>query len=169
MRMQRRIALIVGAVLAALLRMGFILTGHNPRHHVQENEQGQLGFGHSHQSQLGFQHDQTGHGWHGRPRLGPRRQRILGEWLKGCIRTNQLFSREGWDARLHQGIGIEVARKGVTVNTISPGYIGTKMVMAIPKEVLDTKILPQVRSDASARPKKLQVLSSTYARTRRRS
>jgi len=27
-----------------------------------------------------------------------------------------------------------VARKGVTVNTISPGYIGTKMVTAIPKE-----------------------------------
>jgi hypothetical protein len=28
-------------------------------------------------------------------------------------------------------------RKGVTVNTILPGYIGTKMVMAIPKDVLD--------------------------------
>jgi acetoacetyl-CoA reductase len=36
------------------------------------------------------------------------------------------------------------ARKGVTVNTISPGYIGTKMVTAIPKEVLDAKILPQI-------------------------
>ena len=32
----------------------------------------------------------------------------------------------------------------ITVNTISPGYIGTKMVTAIPKEVLDTKILPQI-------------------------
>lgn len=29
----------------------------------------------------------------------------------------------------------EVARKGVTVNTISPGYIGTDMVMAIKEEV----------------------------------
>jgi NAD(P)-dependent dehydrogenase (short-subunit alcohol dehydrogenase family) len=29
------------------------------------------------------------------------------------------------------------------VNTISPGYIGTKMVTAIPKEVLDSKI-PQI-------------------------
>ena len=36
------------------------------------------------------------------------------------------------------------AKAGMTVNTISPGYIGTKMVMAIPKEVLDTKILPQI-------------------------
>lgn len=29
----------------------------------------------------------------------------------------------------------EVAKKGVTVNTISPGYIGTEMVMAIKEEV----------------------------------
>lgn len=29
----------------------------------------------------------------------------------------------------------EVAKKGVTVNTISPGYIATEMVMAVPEEV----------------------------------
>ena len=29
----------------------------------------------------------------------------------------------------------EVARKGVTVNTISPGYIATKMVLAVPEEI----------------------------------
>ena len=43
-----------------------------------------------------------------------------------------------------KALALEVARKGVTVNTISPGYIGTKMVTAIPKEVLDSKILPQI-------------------------
>ena len=32
-----------------------------------------------------------------------------------------------------KALALEVARKGVTVNTISPGYIGTKMVTAIPK------------------------------------
>ena len=37
----------------------------------------------------------------------------------------------------------EVARKGVTVNTVSPGYIGTKMVLAVPKEILDSKIISQ--------------------------
>lgn len=31
----------------------------------------------------------------------------------------------------------EVARKGVTVNTVSPGYIGTHMAMAIPEEIRD--------------------------------
>jgi len=43
-----------------------------------------------------------------------------------------------------KALALEVARKGVTVNTISPGYIGTKMVTAIPKDILDTKILPQI-------------------------
>ncbi len=31
----------------------------------------------------------------------------------------------------------EVARKGVTVNTVSPGYIATKMVMAVAQEIRD--------------------------------
>jgi acetoacetyl-CoA reductase len=43
-----------------------------------------------------------------------------------------------------KSLALESARKGVTVNTISPGYIGTKMVTAIAKEVLDGKILPQI-------------------------
>ena len=43
-----------------------------------------------------------------------------------------------------KALALEVARKGVTVNTISPGYIGTKMVTAIPEEILDEKILPQI-------------------------
>jgi acetoacetyl-CoA reductase len=52
-------------------------------------------------------------------------------------------------------LALEVARKGVTVNTISPGYIGTKMVMAIPKEVLDTKILPQNPLGRLGRPEEI--------------
>jgi acetoacetyl-CoA reductase len=43
-----------------------------------------------------------------------------------------------------KALALEVAKKGVTVNTISPGYIGTKMVTAIPKEILDSKIVPQI-------------------------
>jgi acetoacetyl-CoA reductase len=43
-----------------------------------------------------------------------------------------------------KALALEVAKKGVTINTISPGYIGTKMVTAIPKEILDTKIVPQI-------------------------
>jgi acetoacetyl-CoA reductase len=43
-----------------------------------------------------------------------------------------------------KALALEYARKGVTVNTISPGYIGTKMVLAVPKDILDAKIIPQI-------------------------
>jgi acetoacetyl-CoA reductase len=52
----------------------------------------------------------------------------------------------------------EVARNGVTVNTVSPGYIGTKMVMAIPKEVLDSKILPQIPLGRLGKPEEIAAL-----------
>ncbi|MGF1611564.1 MAG: acetoacetyl-CoA reductase [Kiloniellales bacterium] len=38
----------------------------------------------------------------------------------------------------------ENANKGITVNAIAPGYIGTEMVRAVPKEILDSKIIPQI-------------------------
>lgn len=38
---------------------------------------------------------------------------------------------------LTKTLAIEVANKGITVNTISPGYIGTDMVMAVPQEHRD--------------------------------
>jgi acetoacetyl-CoA reductase len=54
-----------------------------------------------------------------------------------------------------KALALEVARKGVTVNTISPGYIGTKMVTAIPKEVLDTKIIPQIPIGRLGKPEEV--------------
>jgi len=38
----------------------------------------------------------------------------------------------------------EGARKGITVNAVAPGYIGTEMVKAIPEDVLATQILPHI-------------------------
>jgi acetoacetyl-CoA reductase len=43
-----------------------------------------------------------------------------------------------------KALAFEGASKGITVNTIAPGYIATEMVRAVPKEVLDTKIIPQI-------------------------
>jgi acetoacetyl-CoA reductase len=54
-----------------------------------------------------------------------------------------------------KALALEVAKKGVTVNTISPGYIGTKMVTAIPKEVLDTKILPHIPVGRLGKPEEV--------------
>ncbi|MEM7172597.1 MAG: acetoacetyl-CoA reductase [Pseudomonadota bacterium] len=38
----------------------------------------------------------------------------------------------------------ENAFKGITVNVVAPGYIGTEMVRAVPEEVLKSKILPLI-------------------------
>jgi len=42
-----------------------------------------------------------------------------------------------------KSLAMEVAKHGITVNTISPGYIGTDMVMAVPEKVL-TQMVSQV-------------------------
>jgi acetoacetyl-CoA reductase len=54
-----------------------------------------------------------------------------------------------------KALALEVARKGVTVNTISPGYIGTKMVTDIPSEVLESKILPQIPMGRLGKPEEV--------------
>jgi acetoacetyl-CoA reductase len=52
----------------------------------------------------------------------------------------------------------ELARHGVTVNTVSPGYIATRMVLAVPKEILDTKILPQIPVGRLGKPEEVAAL-----------
>jgi len=43
-----------------------------------------------------------------------------------------------------KALALEVASKGITANTVSPGYIRTKMVMQIPEQILKTKLLPEI-------------------------
>ena len=62
-----------------------------------------------------------------------------------------------------KALAYEVARKGVTVNTISPGYIGTKMVLAIPKDVLDSKIIPQIPMGRLGKPDEVAGLCAYLA------
>lgn len=74
---------------------------------------------------------------------------------KGAFgQTNYSAAKAGMHG-FTKALALEVARSGVTVNTISPGYIGTKMVMAIPTEVLDTKILPQIPVTRLGKPEEI--------------
>jgi acetoacetyl-CoA reductase len=82
---------------------------------------------------------------------------------KGAFgQTNYSAAKAGMHG-FSKALALEVARKGVTVNTISPGYIGTKMVMAIPKDVLDTKIVPQIPMGRLGKPEEVAGLVAYLA------
>jgi acetoacetyl-CoA reductase len=77
---------------------------------------------------------------------------------KGAFgQTNYSAAKAGMHG-FTKALALEVARKGVTVNTISPGYIGTKMVLAVPKDVLDTKIIPQIPVGRLGKPEEVAAL-----------
>jgi acetoacetyl-CoA reductase len=56
----------------------------------------------------------------------------------------------------------EVARKGITVNTISPGYIATDMVMAVPEDVRN-KIIAQIPVGRLGKPEEIAALVAFMA------
>jgi acetoacetyl-CoA reductase len=56
----------------------------------------------------------------------------------------------------------EVARKGVTVNTVSPGYIGTEMVLAVAEDVL-AKIVAQIPVGRLGKPEEIAELVAFLA------
>jgi acetoacetyl-CoA reductase len=82
---------------------------------------------------------------------------------KGAFgQTNYSAAKAGMHG-FTKALALEVARKGVTVNTISPGYIGTKMVMAIPQEVLESKIIPQIPMSRLGKPEEVAGLVAYLA------
>jgi acetoacetyl-CoA reductase len=82
---------------------------------------------------------------------------------KGAFgQTNYSAAKAGMHG-FTKALALEVARKAVTVNTISPGYIGTQMVMAIPKDVLETKIVPQIPMGRLGKPEEIAGLVAYLA------
>ncbi len=82
---------------------------------------------------------------------------------KGAFgQTNYSAAKAGMHG-FTKALALEVARQGVTVNTISPGYIGTKMVTAIPQDILDSKILPQIPVSRLGKPEEIAGLVAYLA------
>ena len=57
-----------------------------------------------------------------------------------------------------KSLALEVAKKGITVNTVSPGYLRTSMVTKVPQDILATKILPEIPMGRLGEPDEVAAL-----------
>ena len=55
---------------------------------------------------------------------------------------------------LTMSLAQETARKGITVNSVAPGYIATEMVQAVPKEALD-RVIAKIPSGRLGEPEEV--------------
>ena len=68
--------------------------------------------------------------------------------------VNYSASKAG-DIGFTKALALETARGGITVNAICPGYINTEMVQAVPKDVLEQKILPLIPANRRGEPEEI--------------
>jgi len=54
-----------------------------------------------------------------------------------------------------KSLAMEGAAKGITVNTVSPGYVNTEMVAAVPEKVMNEVILPLIPMGRLAEPEEI--------------
>ncbi|MEM6462675.1 MAG: beta-ketoacyl-ACP reductase [Pseudomonadota bacterium] len=63
---------------------------------------------------------------------------------KGQMGQANYAAAKAGDIGMTKTLAAEGAAKGITVNAICPGYIGTEMVRAVPEKVLNERILPLI-------------------------
>jgi acetoacetyl-CoA reductase len=87
-----------------------------------------------------------------RPVIEGMRQRKFGRIInvssvngqKGQMGQSNYSAAKSGELGFTKALAQEAARSGITVNAICPGYINTEMVQAVPKDVLEKSIIPQI-------------------------
>ncbi len=57
-----------------------------------------------------------------------------------------------------KSLALEVARKGVTVNAVSPGYLDSPMVAKVPQDVLKSQVITQIPIGRLGQPSEIAAL-----------
>ncbi|MEM6386547.1 MAG: acetoacetyl-CoA reductase [Pseudomonadota bacterium] len=74
---------------------------------------------------------------------------------KGQFGQVNYAATKAGDLGIVKSLAQEGARAGITANAVCPGYIGTEMVRAIPEEVLNSKIIPQIPAGRLGEPEEI--------------
>jgi acetoacetyl-CoA reductase len=83
---------------------------------------------------------------------------VIGQ--KGAFgQANYAASKAGMHG-FTKSLALEVARYGITVNTVSPGYLRTAMTSKVPDDIMISKILPQIPLGRLGEPDEVAALVS---------
>ena len=74
---------------------------------------------------------------------------------KGQFGQANYSAAKAGDIGFTKALALEGARAGITVNAICPGYINTEMVQAVPKDVLEKNVIPQIPVNRLGEPEEI--------------
>src|SRR5271157_1957025 len=74
---------------------------------------------------------------------------------KGQFGQVNYSAAKAGDIGFTKALAIENAKGGITVNVVCPGYINTEMVQAVPKEVLEKNVIPQIPVSRLGEPEEI--------------
>ncbi len=74
---------------------------------------------------------------------------------KGQFGQVNYSAAKAGDIGFTKALALENAKGGITVNAICPGYINTEMVQAVPKDVLEKAVIPQIPVSRLGEPEEI--------------